>query len=214
MHLYGLIVGLAIIIGINFFEKHNRTLPKNKLTVFELGTVMFAIVGARLYHVIDQWNFYSHNLLLIPQTWNGGMGIFGGIIGALVFIFLYSKFSHISALSIINTITPILPLCQTIGRFANFVNGENPVWWVEAIGNLLIFITINKFPKNPTAKYLIGYGVVRFVTEFWRTETWQINDYKIGQLISIIFVMTGLVLYQYERRQISYNHSQKHLLDS
>lgn len=214
MHLYGLIVGIAIILGINFFEKHNSTVPKPKVTLFEFGVIVSAIIGARLYHVIDQWNFYSQNLSLIPQTWNGGMGIFGGIIGALMFIVIFSKLNNISILSIADNITPILPLCQSIGRFANFVNKENPVWWVEAIGNFLVYITIYRFPKNPTAKYLIGYGVVRFITEFWRSETWQINDYKIGQIISIIFVLAGYSLLQYERRQVSHHHSQKHSLDS
>ena len=214
MHLYGLIVGIAIILGINFFEKHNSTVPKTKVTLFEFGVIVSAIIGARLYHVIDQWSFYSQNISLIPQTWNGGMGIFGGITGALIFIVIFSKFNNISVLSIANTITPILPLCQSIGRFANFVNNENPVWWVEALGNLLIYITIYKFPKSPTAKYLIGYGFVRFITEFWRSETWQINDYKIGQIISIIFVLAGYTLLQYERRQVSRHHSQKHSLDS
>lgn len=214
MHLYGLIVGIAIILGVNFFEKHNSTVPKPKVTLFEFGVIVSAIIGARLYHVIDQWNFYSQNLSLIPQTWNGGMGIFGGIIGALMFIVIFSKLNNISILSIADNITPILPLCQSIGRFANFVNKENPVWWVEAIGNFLVYITIYRFPKNPTAKYLIGYGVVRFITEFWRSETWQINDYKIGQIISIIFVLAGYSLLQYERRQVSHHHSQKHSLDS
>ena len=212
MHLYGLIIGIAILIGINYFEKHQQIIPKNRLLFFETGLLISAIVGARAYHVADQWQFYSQNLRLIPQTWNGGLGIFGGIVGSLIFIVLFTN--HKSYITLLNSITPILPLCQAIGRLGNWINGENPIWWPEAIGDLLIFLLIKKFPSHPTAKYLVSYGVVRFVTEFWRTDTWQTDTVKVGQIISIIFIIAGFLLYRHERHQIPHRHSQKHPLDA
>jgi phosphatidylglycerol:prolipoprotein diacylglycerol transferase len=214
MHLYGLIIGIAIVIGLNYFEKHNQQIPKSELTFFEIGVVIFAIVGARLYHVADQWQFYSKNPTLILQTWNGGMGIFGGIVASLIFILLYSKLKKKSVLAIIDQVTPILPLCQAIGRLGNYVNGEIPTWWVEAIGNLILFFIIKFWPLNPTGKYLIGYGLIRFATEFWRTDTWQTGSVKVGQVISIIFVLAGVLLICYEKYRLPINHSKKHLLDS
>lgn len=214
MHLYGLIIGIAIIIGLNYFENHNRTIPKSDLTFFEIGVVIVAIIGARLYHVADQWQFYSKNLDLIPQTWNGGMGIFGGIIAALAFIYFYSLARKKSMLSIIDQVTPILPLCQAIGRLGNYVNGEIPTWWIEAIGNIAIFLYIRSRPLHPTGKYLIGYGLIRFVTEFWRTDTWQTGSVKVGQVISIIFILAGVLLICYEKYRYPHHHSKKHLLDS
>jgi len=206
MHLYGLIIGIAILTGINYFEKHQTVIPKNKLLFFELGLVVSAIVGARVYHVIDQWSYYSQHPWLIPQTWNGGLGIFGGIVAAFVFIFLYSLFIKKPILSIINQITPVMPLCQAIGRLGNYVNGEIPTWWVEAIGNLVLFSIIKLYPQNPTGKYLIGYGFIRFVVEFWRTDTWQTGSVKVGQIISIIFILAGILLICYEK----YSHPFRH----
>jgi phosphatidylglycerol:prolipoprotein diacylglycerol transferase len=194
MHLYGLIIGIAIVIGISFFSSRNSVIPKKQENFFIIGLIIFAIIGARTYHVIDQWSFYSQNLILIPQTWRGGLGIFGGIFGALIFIVLFSEFFKLKVLKIVDTIIPILPLCQTIGRFGNFVNHENPVWWLESLLDFFLFLFILKFPKNPTAKYLIGYGAIRIFTEFWRTDTWVINNLKIGQLIGIIFIFTGTIL--------------------
>jgi phosphatidylglycerol:prolipoprotein diacylglycerol transferase len=203
MHLYGLIIGIAIAIGIYYFEKHQTVIPKSKLLFFEVGLLVSAIVGARAYHVIDEWAYYSQNLSQIPATWNGGLGIFGAIFGALLFIFLFSLFSRISFLESINHITPILPLSQAIGRLGNWANQENPMWWPEAIGDLILFFIINRYPRAPTAKYLIGYGIIRFLTEFWRTETWSINNFKIGQLISVIFIFFGLLLIYRDRTKIS-----------
>ena len=194
MHLYGLIIGLSIVIGINYFEKHQTVIPKSRLLFFELGLLISALIGARAYHVIDQWSFYSQNLSLIPQTWNGGLGIFGAILGTLLFIFLFSYVSRITFYVLLNFVTPILPLCQAIGRLGNFVNGENPLWWPEAIGDLMLFLFIKKYPHHPTAKYFIGYGLIRFITEFWRTDTWVYQNLKIGQIISLVLIIFGLWL--------------------
>ena len=141
------------------------------------------------------WSFYSQNLYLIPQTWNGGLGIFGAFLGAFVFIALFVN--HKSYLMLLDSITPILPLSQAIGRFGNYINGENPIWWPEAIGNLLLFLLIKKYPYDPTAKYFIGYGLIRLLTEFWREDTWVISTVKTGQIISIILIIVGILLLKY-----------------
>jgi phosphatidylglycerol:prolipoprotein diacylglycerol transferase len=195
MHLYGLIIGITIIIGIDYFSKHNHLFSKTKETAFFLGLIISAIIGARAYHVIDQWSFYSQNLWLIPQTWRGGLGIFGALIGAFIFVSFFCRFHQVKLLSLLDLATPILPFCQFIGRFGNFVNHENPIWWEEAILDFTLFLFIKKFSKNPTAKYLIGYGILRFITEFWRNDTWVINSIKIGQIISILFIITGIILF-------------------
>ncbi len=200
MHLYGLIIGIAFIVGFNYFSNHQKQITKNKLNLFFSGIVLFSIIGARVYHVIDEWSFYSQHLLLIPATWNGGLGIFGGIFGALIFIFIFSYLIKVSTLSLLDSISPIMPLCQAIGRLGNFVNHENPVWWFEAILNLILFIIIFKFPKNPTVKYLIGYGLIRFISEFFRTDTWIINQIKIGQVISILFIFIGILIISSKHR--------------
>lgn len=208
MHLYGLIIGIAILIGINYFEKHQNLIPKNKLTIFELGTIISAIIGARIYHILDYWQFYSQNPALIYQIWNGGLGIFGAIIGSIIFIYFFSLFSNFKfqILNLFDSITPILPLCQAIGRLGNWVNRENPLWWSEAILNLILFFILKFFPKNPTAKYLIGYGTIRLLTEFWRTDTWTVGNIKIAQIIAVIFIIAGLILNGYERSKVTGRH--------
>ncbi|MCX6726744.1 MAG: prolipoprotein diacylglyceryl transferase [Candidatus Shapirobacteria bacterium] len=195
MSLYGLIIGIAIVIGLDYFQKHSH------LKYFPYLLVLISLIGARAYHVADNWAFYSQNPILIPQTWNGGLGIFGAIIFGLVFSLLYSFINHISYVILLDSITPILPLCQSIGRLGNWVNHENPIWWPEAILDLILFFIIKKFPQNPTAKYFIGYGLIRFVTEFWRHDTWVVSTIKIGQLIGLIFIIIGfLILHRHQSK--------------
>ena len=157
------------------------------------------LLGARAYHVIDSWSYYSQHLSQIPATWNGGLGIYGALIAATLYIYIYSKINKISALSIFDSITPILPLCQSIGRIGNFVNHEIPSWWLEASLNLVLFFLLKK-SKTPTAHYLIGYGLVRFFMEFFRDDTWQINNLKIAQIISFLFILLGFILLKKFRR--------------
>jgi len=189
MSLYGLIIGIAIVIGLDYFQKHNSH------KYFPYFLILFSLIGARSYHVIEQWSYYSQNLSEIIATWHGGLSIIGAIVFGLIFIYLYSKFFKLEILKLLNSITPILPLCQAIGRLGNWINHENPVWWPEAILDLILFFLIKKFPSNPTAKYLIGYGLIRFVTEFWRYDTWIYGSFKIGQIMAIIFIVIGNILW-------------------
>jgi len=194
MHLYGLIIGIAIIIGIQYFSKHQTFLKPKQVDIFAYSIIIIALIGARTYHVLDSFSYYSQHPNLIIATWNGGMGIFGGIIAALAFIIIFARLKKVPILLVLDSITPILPLCQAIGRLGNFINQEIPTWWIEALLNLSLFFYIKKFPQNPTAKYLIGYGVIRFLLEFLRQDTWTIGSVKIGQVISIILIMAGLLI--------------------
>ncbi len=193
MHLYGLIIGISLVVGIEYFSRHQKAIPANKINIFIFGLLISMLFGARTYHVIDSWSYYSQHLLQIFATWNGGLGIYGALIAATIYILIYSLVTKISILSILDSITPILPLCQSIGRLGNFINQEIPSWWFEASLNLFLFFLIRK-SKKPTAFYLIGYGIIRFFMEFFRNDTWQVSHIKIAQIISLIFITTGIIL--------------------
>lgn len=200
MHLYGLIIGLAIIVGINYFSQNQKVISKSKENVFLFGLLFFSIIGARLYHVIDYWSFYSQNINQIYATWNGGLGIYGALVAGVIYIFFYSLISKISFLSLLDSISPILPLCQAIGRIGNFFNQEISIWWLEASLNLILFFFIKStYLKNysSTSLYLIGYGSIRFFIEFFRNDTWKVSNFKVAQIISLLFIIIGLIILKY-----------------
>ncbi|MBU1129806.1 prolipoprotein diacylglyceryl transferase [Patescibacteria group bacterium] len=226
MSSYGLIIGISIIIGINYFQKHNSQIPTNKQNKLVIGTLISAILGARIYHVLDQWQYYLTDPLQIFNLPAGGLGIFGALISSLFYIYLFCKKNKINFLKLINNFITIIPLCQSIGRWANFINQEgygtptnsflsqifspkgfHPIWFYESILNLCLFLFL--YFRNPehvegqTAFYLIGYGTIRFFLEFLRTDTWQIDSIKIGQILSILFILTGIFL-------ITKNHKNHH----
>ena len=194
MTLYGLILGICYTIGIEYFLRHATFLNKRSKNTLAVSIIISSVIGARMYHVVDYWEFYQTNPSLIINTKLGGLGILGGILGGFIPILLFSVYYKISFTKITDSFVGILPICQSIGRLGNYINKEIPTWWIEAILNTILFIFINKKKENKTGIYLIGYGLIRVFTEFLRKDTWAINEIKIGQIISILLLLAGICL--------------------
>jgi phosphatidylglycerol:prolipoprotein diacylglycerol transferase len=169
-HLYGFFIGLAIVVGYTVAEKLEPRIAKIAPWVIGLG-----IVGARIYHVVDLWEFYSQNLGQIVAVWNGGMSIWGGLIGGILAWLLVGRGSW----ELLGASAVALPLAQVIGRIGNGVNGEFtnlvlglPWWSAEAILDLILFGILWKLqgqqPQVKVAIYLVGYGLIRYFLQQYR----------------------------------------------
>lgn len=208
IHPYGLILGLSFFLGYYYFQ-HHTTLRKSLQDSLFYGLITFGIIGARLYHVLDQWSYYSANIQKIPQVWLGGLGIYGAVFFGLFFVIYFAKKNQLNLLNLLNQISPSIPLMQAIGRWGNFVNREvygpqgQPVWLYESILCLMLFLYLNFSKSNALAKYLIGYGIIRFCLEFLRTDTWQIDQFKIAQIISLAMVAIGFIIIKCNQKNSS-----------
>ena len=89
-----------------------------------LPVLVLAVIGARLYHVIHMWGFYSQDPWLIPQIWKGGLGIPGAVAGGVLAIWLYSRWAKLNTLRWFDIFASAMLLGQAIGRLGNFVNQE------------------------------------------------------------------------------------------
>lgn len=87
------------------------------------GTV-FAIIGARLYYVFSRWDYYNENLSEIPKIWEGGLAIYGGIIGGLIAAYIVCKVRKLNYWNLLDMATISLLIGQGIGRWGNFTNQE------------------------------------------------------------------------------------------
>jgi len=204
MSLYGLILGICFVIGINYFYQTNKVIPKRKETLFIFSVLIYGIIGARVYGVIANWSYFSQNPIQILNLRGGGLGIYGGIIGAIIFIILFCLKNKIKFLDISNSLVPIIPLCQSLGRWGNFFNHEiygvnnQPIWLYESIAMFLVYVLIKKIKLHPTGIYLISYGIIRFILEFLRTDTIPIFYLSLAQILSILFILFGLFIIKYE----------------
>ena len=83
---YGLIIGIGVLAGILMAVHQAKVSGENPDTIwdFAIYAVIFSVIGARIYYVVFAWDYYKDNLLSIFNTRNGGMAIYGGVIGAFL----------------------------------------------------------------------------------------------------------------------------------
>ncbi len=126
VHWYGIIIASAVLIGMLVVTREARRRGEDVEHGWSmlLFVLIAGIVGARIYHVIHLWDFYSQNPALIPQVWQGGIGIPGAIIGGVLAIVAYCRVNRLNALRWLDIAGPAMLLAQAIGRLGNFVNQE------------------------------------------------------------------------------------------
>ena len=88
------------------------------------STIICGIIGARIYYVIFNFDSYKYDLLSIFKIWEGGLAIYGAIIGGLIAIIYNAKKQEQSVIKTTDIIAPGLIIAQAIGRWGNFFNGE------------------------------------------------------------------------------------------
>ena len=168
---YGFFIALAIILGLYLIiflgKKHG--VNKDDLINLSFYLIVFGILGARIYDVLLEWDYYIYNPLGIFKIWEGGLAIHGGIIAGIIVLFFFLKKRKIKGLednnlwnNFINLsfiLTPALALGQAIGRWGNYFNQElfglpsNLIWSIPiSIQNRPIEY-INKEYFHPTFLY-------------------------------------------------------------
>ena len=126
VHWYGIIIASAVLLGavVGTLEARRRGEDPEQGWSMLLLVIVTAVIGARLYHVIHEWDFYSRNVGLIPQIWTGGIGIPGAIAGGAAGIWWYTRRANLSTARWLDIFAPALLLGQAVGRLGNFVNQE------------------------------------------------------------------------------------------
>lgn len=123
---YGIFIGLGVILGVLLALHEAKRTGQNPDTYldFIIYAMIIAIVGARLYYVIFSWDFYSQHPEKIFAIREGGLAIYGGIIGGVLTAIVYSHLKKKSFWVMADTMAPSLILGQMLGRWGNFFNKE------------------------------------------------------------------------------------------
>lgn len=123
---YSIILLIAFSIGclIIFKETTKLNIPKEKIENFLFYTIPISLIGARIYYVIFNFNYYIKYPIDIIKVWEGGLAIHGGLIAGLICLIYFTKKNKIDILKMSDIIILSLILGQVIGRWGNFMNSE------------------------------------------------------------------------------------------
>lgn len=218
---YGILISIGFLAAIILALKACRSmgLSQDDLITYILVATPAAIVGARLYFVIFKWDQYKNNLLEIFNTRNGGLAIYGGIIGAVIAVAILAKIKKHNMLRLLDLAMPYIALGQAVGRWGNFVNQEaygrvtnlpwrmtggripegavHPSFFYEsvlcfAIFGFLLFYRkrFKKYHGEVLFLYMILYGTGRSVIEYIRGD----DALLIGSTSIRVSLVISLVL--------------------
>jgi phosphatidylglycerol---prolipoprotein diacylglyceryl transferase len=123
---YGLLIASAVLIGVNLsmWLAKKRQVDPEIMADLAIWLVLAAIPSARLYYVIFQWPTYARDPVQILKIWEGGIAIYGAIIGGTIAALIFAKLKRVSFWQLGDLVAPSLALGQAIGRWGNFFNSE------------------------------------------------------------------------------------------
>ncbi len=123
---YGLMYALAFLFGIHFAKKEAKdfNLKEDFIENYAIIAIISGLLGARLYYVLFNLDYYLSKPLEILAIWQGGMAIHGGILGGILGTYIFSLKHKVSIWKMTDLAAPYLMFGQSIGRFGNFMNGE------------------------------------------------------------------------------------------
>jgi len=191
---YGVIIASGLLLGIALatLRARMRGWSSDLVLDFILIAVPLAIIGARLYYVAFEWNYFAANPAKIIAINEGGLAIYGAVIGGFLGAFIFSKAAKFPFLKLIDLLIPSLILGQAIGRWGNFVNQE-------AFGALVTNPNLQFFPL---AVYIQSLGEWHQATFFYESFCNSIllvitlllgrKGVKDGTLLATYFIGYGL----------------------
>jgi phosphatidylglycerol:prolipoprotein diacylglycerol transferase len=219
---YGLLIGLGVVLAVilSYQRAHRHGIEPERILDLVIWILPIGVIGARLYYVIFNWDYYSQDFMTILNIRGGGLAIHGGIIAGAITGYLLCKHYKINFLEILDLFLPAVSLAQAIGRWGNFFNSEahggptdlpwailingeyvHPTFLYESIWCLglfffLVYIDNNrKFRGQVACLYGILYSVERFFVEGLRTDSLMIGSFRQAQMISIVILLVSLAMY-------------------
>lgn len=204
---YGILIALGMVLAFVYGWYRSKQTKISFDDIIDLGlfAVVFGVIGARLYYVIMEHEMYR-SFYDVIAIWNGGLAIYGGVIGGAIAVFCVAKYKSRKNKDInfplcTDIIFPGVMIAQALGRWGNFFNGE-AYGGVVAEGSPLYFLRMGLYPNNisgvsgmayvhPTFLYESLWNVLGFVliNIFWKKKKfdgeaglWYVTWYGFGRM--------------------------------
>ena len=213
---YGLMYVIAMLVGGWLIGKEvaRKGIPLSDDARWNFITMVFlwGILGARIYYVLFNWDYYGAYPVEIPAIWHGGLAIHGGLIGGTLAALWFVRKHQLSFWSIADACAPSIILGQAFGRFGNFMNGEvhgtptdlpwgisfplsspagqefgevplHPAMLYELILNLIIFAVLWSIRRRPVQDgFLFSLYLILYSVGRFFVSTLRAEDLYLGSI--------------------------------
>ena len=197
---YGLLISAAVVLslalGLTACKKYG--IEQNDLLDYMIFALPAAIIGARLYYVIFNFDVYRDNLLSVFHYWEGGLAVYGGVLGGAIAILIVARVKKQKVLKIVDFVIPYVALSQGIGRWGNFFNqeafgGRTTLPWGMTGDRIEVFVRNQGWPAgslvHPTFLYESLWCLLTFaVIIIFRRKTKKLD----AECSAIYMMMYGL----------------------
>lgn len=230
---YGIIICIGFVLAALYVNARVKEFGATSDNLMDclIICVPVGIICARIYYVIFEWDYYSQHPNEIIAVWNGGIAIYGAVIGVVIALYIYSRVKKLSFVSLCDLAAFGLLIGQCIGRWGNFVNAEayggptdlpwgmsidgaaavHPTFLYESVWNLVGFIALHfyskkrKFPGEMALLYVAWYGLGRAWIEGLRTDSLYIGTLRVSQVLAAIscIVAVALLVRKYNRLKVA-----------
>ena len=125
-HYYGLIIAVGLILAVMYACKRSKEFGLKEDDILDgvLWVTPFAIVCARIYYVAFSWADYAENPISVLYIWEGGIAIYGGVLGAIIGMAVMCRIKKVKFTTVLDLILMVFLIGQSIGRWGNFFNRE------------------------------------------------------------------------------------------
>lgn len=127
LRVYGFLIAVGVVLAIRRLGsglERFKTGGSEAAASIGMWGVGAGLIGARLYHVVTEWDRFSGNLGEIPKVWHGGLGVPGGVLLGTIVGVLRARSFGISTAETLHAAAPAIPLAQAVGRWGNWFNQE------------------------------------------------------------------------------------------
>ena len=126
IHFYGLIIAVGLALAVIYACRRSKEFGITEDDILDgvLWVAPFAVICARAYYVAFSWDQYRDNLISVLHIWNGGIAIYGGVIGAILGVIVLCKVKKIKLGTMLDLVMLGFLIGQSIGRWGNFFNRE------------------------------------------------------------------------------------------
>ena len=125
-HYYGLIIAVGLILAVLYAMRRSKEFGLKEDDILDgvIWVTPFAIACARAYYVAFTWESYRDDPISVLYIWEGGIAIYGGVIGAIIGMAVMSRIKKVKFTTVLDLILMVFLLGQAIGRWGNFMNRE------------------------------------------------------------------------------------------